>query len=441
MSAIKLITKKGFDYNTFISDLRGDPFDPTTEIKYSKSKIVMTGENGVSVEFYGDDLRPKDNSGHITSGVLKINGVIVAEISDVNLDISSNEFVAAVALVGGALPLRLVLGLVYEGPDDEFTFFGGRGNDTISSESDSSSFLFGGKGHDLFYAHNAETYFDGGEGFDQVDYYAAGEGVTVNLADPTKNTGIAAGHTYSSIEDVTGSYFDDKLVGNSDANVLNGGHGSDTLVGGGGRDTLNGGDDDPNSFDFASFELTRSTGGIGVYASLQDGVANADGVAGIKLKNIEGLIGSSFRDRLIGDRKDNILMGEDGADTLQGGLGADTLRGDEAAFGFSDPDEFYYANIKEGGDLILDYDIYDMIGISRSGFGLSASYSVVDGVTFIKGPGAAAVTDQATFLFNTKTGKLFFDVDGTGAGKAKLIAEIQFDNPDSIDAGDFIIRV
>ncbi|MFC3695074.1 calcium-binding protein [Chenggangzhangella methanolivorans] len=440
MSAITLVTKKSFSYDDFMNDLRGDVFSPTTEIKYFKDKIVMTGENGVSVEFYGDDLRPKDNTGHITSGVLKINGVVVAEISDVDLDISSSEFIAAVAFVGSTLPLRLVLGLNYEGPDDEFTFFGGKGSDTISGESDAGNFLFGGAGHDVFLAHDAETYFDGGQGFDKVNYYAAGEGVTVNLADPSKNTGIAEGHTYSSIEDVTGGYFDDKLVGNEEANVLDGSLGDDTLVGGGGRDTLNGGDDDKGSFDFASFEGIRETGGIGVYASLKDGVANAEGVVGIKLKNIEGLIGSSFRDRLIGDNGDNILYGEDGSDTLQGGKGADTLRGDEEAFGFSDGDEFYYANVKEGGDLILDYDIYDMIGISRSGFKLAGDYAVIDGVTFIKGPGAKAVTDEGTFLFNTKTGKLFFDADGTGSGKAKLIAEIQFDNPDSIDAGDFVLR-
>jgi Ca2+-binding RTX toxin-like protein len=440
MSAIKLITKKGFDYNTFISDLRGDPFDPTTEIEYFKSKIVMTGENGVSVEFYGDDLRPKDNTGHITSGVLKINGVIVAEISNVNLDISSDEFVAAVALVGGTMPLRLVLGLIYDGPDDAFTFFGAKGNDTISGESDASNFLFGGKGDDLFRAHDAETYFDGGEGFDKVDYFAAGDGVTVNLVDSTKNTGIAAGHTYSSIEDVTGGYFNDKIVGNSEANILNGSLGSDTLVGGGGRDTLNGGDDDADSIDFASFEATRETGGFGVFASLATGIANADGVPDIKLLNIEGLIGSSFRDRLIGDDGVNYLFGERGDDFLQGGKGKDILRGDTTSFAdFAGVDQFIYGHVNEGGDKILDYDIYDQIGISRSGFNLNANYSVVDGVTFIKAAGAVATTGKATFLFDTETNKLFFDADGTGKGKAKLIAEITFDNPDSIDAGDFVL--
>ena len=63
--------------------------------------------------------------------------------------------------------------------------------------------------------------------------------------DISKNTGEARGDRYSSIEEVVGSSFKDKLIGNSAANGFAGGDGNDVLKGGAGGDGLSGqaGDD------------------------------------------------------------------------------------------------------------------------------------------------------------------------------------------------------
>jgi X-X-X-Leu-X-X-Gly heptad repeat protein len=78
---------------------------------------------------------------------------------------------------------------------------------------------------------------DGGPGSDTVDYSTEPAGVTVELAKGASQ--VSAGvDKLTSIENVTGSPFDDKLVGDSGDNVLIGGPGQDKLIGGGGHDSL-----------------------------------------------------------------------------------------------------------------------------------------------------------------------------------------------------------
>ena len=68
-------------------------------------------------------------------------------------------------------------------------------------------------------------------------YWNASAGVTANLANPTQNTGEAAGDTYISIECLIGTSFNDRLTGDNNNNILRGGPGGDVLDGGAGIDT------------------------------------------------------------------------------------------------------------------------------------------------------------------------------------------------------------
>jgi Ca2+-binding RTX toxin-like protein len=79
------------------------------------------------------------------------------------------------------------------------------------------------------------------DGTNTAGYDDATVGVTANLANPAQNTGDASGDTYVNIQNLTGSSFNDILIGNASANVLSGGDGDDQLFGGAGNDTLNGG--------------------------------------------------------------------------------------------------------------------------------------------------------------------------------------------------------
>ena len=66
-------------------------------------------------------------------------------------------------------------------------------------------------------------------------------GITADLADPSRNTGIATGDTYDGVENLVGSILGDTLIGDNGNNVLVGGFGNDRLIGGAGADVLNGG--------------------------------------------------------------------------------------------------------------------------------------------------------------------------------------------------------
>jgi Ca2+-binding RTX toxin-like protein len=130
-----------------------------------------------------------------------------------------------------------------------------------------------------------------------------------------QDTGGGGVDTLSSIENLIGSDFDDRLTGGDAANVLRGlagndtllgGDGDDILIGGGGRDALDGGD----GFDFVSYETEAGPPApllnIIVINLTDPGSAWGDAV-GDSFVSIEGVIGSSFNDFILG--RSDVAMG------------------------------------------------------------------------------------------------------------------------------------
>ena len=274
--------------------------------------------------------------------------------------------------------------IVGSGADE--TIIGGGGNDIIYASGGTDT-ISGGAGDDTFFDMGGIEHFDGGDGVDLVaylgvpvelvidpatySYVITGEGITVDLADPSRNTGFAAGDTYASIEVLIGSYVNDNLAGDEQDNILRGSYGDDVIWGRGGNDLLEGdvGNDrliggagadvlygnvdflgyldlvgrllgpigadliqqakdmaagDPefgagDGFDVASYETATS----GVIASLSNPAINTGDAAGDTYILIEGLAGSAFDDTLIGTAG----WGAEGHNTLEGGAGNDTLIG------------------------------------------------------------------------------------------------------------------
>jgi serralysin len=124
------------------------------------------------------------------------------------------------------------------------TATGGSGNDTLSGierviGSRHNDTLLGSAATDSFLGSFGDDAIDGRGGIDTVEYGNVARGVTVNLGAGTA-TGGAGTDTLTSIENATGSIFNDTLVGSGKANTLRGMAGNDTISGGAGADRLNG---------------------------------------------------------------------------------------------------------------------------------------------------------------------------------------------------------
>jgi Ca2+-binding RTX toxin-like protein len=205
--------------------------------------------------------------------------------------------------------------------------FGHGGFDLIFGYGNNDS-LIGGDGNDQLIGGDGADFLDGGAGKDTANYTDSDVGITVNLASGTGSGGAAAGDTLVSIEDITGSWHNDLLIGDANANHLQGTNGNDTLEGRGGNDRLDGGGgadhlDGGSGIDWAWYSGSDSA----VVVSLATGIGSWAEASGDTLEGIENVFGSQYNDLLIGDTQINELSGDAGNDTLKGFGGADVLNG------------------------------------------------------------------------------------------------------------------
>ncbi len=200
---------------------------------------------------------------------------------------------------------------------------------------------------------------------------------TISLGNPP----APAGQTTVSRLDSFDSY---NIIGSNFNDNLTGGGNSDTITGGLGNDTLN---------------------GLGFADSINGGAGS---------------------DILSGGSGNDIVVGGTESDTLFGGGGSDTLTG---GTGFAD--RFAYAATTEGVDTITDFTTaeFDLIQISASGTGFAGSGltpGALPGTAFFSSPTAGPGSGDAAirFIYNTTSGNLWFDRDGSGATASVQLATL-----------------
>ena len=207
---------------------------------------------------------------------------------------------------------------------------GSRFRDILTGDAN-DNVLEGGPGADRL---------DGGPGRDTAAYTTSGDRVEINLAAGSISGGDAAGDTFLSIENLTGSAHNDSLTGDAGDNVLSGGEGADVLVGGPGLDTASYlGSRAPVSVRLHSLLAAGGDAEGDVFgATVTVSYVQPDGTAATDtLPDIENLAGSDHDDILAGDRRDNVLSGHAGNDKLYGGPGG----GDDALSGGSGADSLF----------------------------------------------------------------------------------------------------
>jgi Ca2+-binding RTX toxin-like protein len=236
------------------------------------------------------------------------------------------------------------------GPD---SLDGGDAADTIMGQDGNDSLRGGAKADDL----------SGGLGTDDMRYDDHGGPVTVTIDNLANDGGGSGGggaegdNVRTDIEEVSGTEFNDTLIGSGQDNVLvgregddevsgeggdddvfgdfefqsgtagaddvGGGAGDDFLFGGGDADVFRGGD----GHDFVNYAQFAGTNDLTVTIN---NVAN-DGVAGEGdnvMNTVEGVVGANGNDTITGSDAANTLFGGAGTDNLNGGNGPDLLDGE-----------------------------------------------------------------------------------------------------------------
>jgi Ca2+-binding RTX toxin-like protein len=211
--------------------------------------------------------------------------------------------------------------------------------------NDLSNILTGSAGDNFFEGGLGDDSIDGGAGFDKALYTNAASAVSVDLT-----TGLVSGGAgndrLKNIEAVSGSSFDDTLIGNAARNQLIGNAGNDTLFGRAGADELIGLQGNDTLDGGLGNDILQGGSGDDVYVvdSARDLVSetrqldnniDAGGVdtvlasASFTLSDyVENLyLTGNARINGVGNSLDNLIVGNAGANIIDGGLGADTLVG------------------------------------------------------------------------------------------------------------------
>ena len=253
---------------------------------------------------------------------------------------------------------------------------GGNGADILLGRA-GADVLTGDAGADTLEGGGGADILIGGDGLDLASYANALALVLVDLVTTSLNRGDAVGDSYSGIEGLIGTAYNDDLRGDAAGNLLNGGAGVDLLTGRDGNDTIWGGTGADKLFGDGGADLLFGgdgadtitgglgndtlmggagadslVGGIGLdvagYAAdvlaltvdLASPTLNKGAALGDRFLLIEGVLGGSAGDDLRGDLAANLLDGGAGndrltgrasSDTLLGGAGDDTLEGGTAA--------------------------------------------------------------------------------------------------------------
>ena len=221
------------------------------------------------------------------------------------------------------------------------------GDELISVEnvwgSDHDDVIFGSETSNHFRGGSGADEIDGRGGRDTVTYSDSESGVTVDLRSGKGAGGDAAGDRLRSVENITGSRFDDIIFGDDQANSLIGYIGDDAVYGRGGddqfrggtgADTIDGGDGiDTVSYalGFMRFDRILDRSDSGVTVDLESGEGERGHAEGDRLISIENLQGTNRDDVFLGTKSANTLSGRQGDDELDGRGGKDTLDGGEGS--------------------------------------------------------------------------------------------------------------
>jgi Ca2+-binding RTX toxin-like protein len=297
--------------------------------------------------------------------------------------------------------------------------YGNAGNNILEGGG-GGDILVGFGGDDRYIVgDNTDRVFESAGGGRDVIYtrgdYVLGAGVSVEILSTVSQSATTA-------MKLVGSSLNQEIYGNAGVNHIEGGGGTDYLVGLGGSDVyvvVGSGDHVLEAAGGGSRDVVYAKASYGLEANQEVEV----------LSTVQQSAATAIN--LTGNNLVNEVYGNAGANTLNGGAGSDYLM----SFGGTDTFAFTTALGATNVDRIADFNVADdTIALDDAVFTGLATGALAAGA-FVNGTAAADADDR--ILYNSATGQILFDADGSGAGAAVLFATVSAGTV--LAASDFMV--
>lgn len=344
-------------------------------------------------------------------------------ISTINVDLSSStgaSFIENITL-SGTTALNAI------GNSLANTLIGNSAANVLNGKT-GADILLGGAGNDTYYVDNTS---------DKVY-----ETTSITSITDAGGTDTVISSVTTSLN-VTGSTFVENLRLNS-SNTINGTGNAlnNTIYASAGNNIIDGlGGLDTVSYGYAtagvSIDLRNTTATQATVSSGSDFIKNMENIAGSNFNDsLRGnlganiLAGSGGSDTLYGYENNDLLLGGAGNDILYGGAGNDLFRFDAALSTATVTNLDQIKDFSAADDSIqLENSIFRSLGITMTG--------TINSAYFKANTTGLASDSNDYIIYETDTGKLFYDTNGSGAGASIQIALIGTNT--ALTANDFIL--
>lgn len=305
------------------------------------------------------------------------------------------------------------LGDVLRGNDGNDVIRGGAGSDTIVGDNglpanDGNDTLFGDAGNDFMYGYGGIDSISGGTGDDYMSGGSGGDFMNGNAGN----------------DRLYGQAGSDTMFGENGTDRMDGGADADTMTGGAGSDSyyVDNVGDKAIEANVAGVDKVNSSVSYSIFGQFIEnltltGTANING-AGNSLSN--AVAGNAGNNTLSGLQGNDIINGLAGQDVIYGGVGNDTL------IGGTGPDRFVFdtaPNATTNRDTITDFNVVDdNIWLDNSVFTTLGPNGLLAAGAFHNGTGAHDANDR--IIYNSASGALFYDSNGSAAGGSVQFATL-----------------
>lgn len=276
----------------------------------------------------------------------------------------------------------------------------GRGGNDILIGGDGDDSLAGGAGNDRYFYDADDTYSEGADGgFDTLSLDFGAPAATIVLANNIER--FVTGGTSSNLN-ITGNASNNQITTSEGNDTLNGTTGTDTLDGGGGNDLYitDGGD-----------ILIETDGTDSVQSSVSFSLGS--GLENLTLTGSTAITAN-------GNDTVNTVVGNSASNNIDGKLGSDSLTGAGGNDNFIFSTTLGASNV----DTITDFNVAaDTIRIDNAVFSGLATGALAAAAFLANTTGKAAAADDR-IIYESDTGRLFFDRDGTGAATGVHFATV-----------------